>query len=83
MINSKESIMVVPDVKYLKYVERTEWIFENASTKEIVDYRSIMTPNVTYKDHPLTPGYYNIKFIYTLGETRNEISLNSAFIVTQ
>lgn len=83
IVSSKESIMVVPDVKYLKYVNDIEWIFENASTKEIVDYRSIMTPNVTYKEHPLTPGYYNIKFIYTLGETRNEISLNSAFIVTQ
>jgi hypothetical protein len=84
MINSKESIMVVPDVKYLKYVENEpEWVFENASTKEIVDYRSIMTPNVTYKEQSLTPGYYNIKFIYTLGETKNEISLNSAFIVTQ
>jgi hypothetical protein len=83
MISSKESIMVVPDVKYLKYVDNTEWIFENASTKEIVDYRSIMTPNVTYKEHPLTPGYYNIKFRYTLEDDMYEISLDSAFIITQ
>jgi len=84
MISSKESIMVVPDVKYLKYIEgEPEWIFENASTKEIVDYRSIMTPNVTYKEHPLTPGYYNIKFRYKLEDDIQEISLNSAFIVTQ
>ena len=84
MIDSKESIMVVPDVKYLKYIKNEpEWIFENASTKEIVDYRSIMTPNVTYKEHPLTPGYYNIKFRYTLEDDMYEISLDSAFIITQ
>ena len=76
--------MVVPDVKYLKYItNEPEWIFENASTKEIVDYRSIMTSNVTYKEHPLTPGYYNIKFRYALEDEMYEISLNSAFIVTQ
>ena len=84
MINSTESIMVVPDVKYLKYItNEPEWVFENASTKEIVDYRSIMTPNVTYKEHPLTPGYYNIKFRYILEDDIYEISLDSAFIITQ
>lgn len=84
MISSKESIMVVPDVKYLKYIKNEpEWIFENASTKEIVDYRSIMTPNITYKEHSLTPGYYNIKFRYALEDDIQEISLDSAFIITQ
>lgn len=76
-------LMVVPNSKYLKYIEDPEWEFENISMKNNslpIKLRSIKTPfiaNTNYK--LLDPGFYNIKFRYKLGQTIQEISLDSAF----
>lgn len=83
IVNKYDSIMVVPDVKYLKHIEDAEWEFENVSTRNIVDViklRSVQTPMVAYEKQILDPGFYNIKFKYKLGSSIQEISLNSAFI---
>ena len=78
----KDVLMVVPDTKYLKYIEDAEWEFTNISkikSKPII-LNSIRTPLIANTDYKLlSPGFYNIKFRYKLGETIQEISLNSAF----
>lgn len=81
--SQKDVLMVVPNSKYLKYIEEPEWEFENISRKnrtKPITLKSIQTPfiaNVNYK--LLDPGFYNVKFRYKLGQSIQEVSLDSAF----
>jgi hypothetical protein len=81
--SQKDVLMVVPNSKYLKYIEDPEWEFENISRKNRtrpITLKSIQTPfiaNVNYK--LLDPGFYNVKFRYKLGQSIQEVSLDSAF----
>jgi len=80
-----ETACVVPDIRYLKYIESYEWVFRNASTLEYINLNSIKEPIVApTKQVPLPAGYYDIIFRYKLAndpEGRiNEVSLKSAFI---
>ena len=75
--------MVISNSKYLKYIEEPEWEFENVSRKnksKPITLKSIQTPfiaNINYK--LLDPGFYNVKFRYKLGQSIQEVSLDSAF----
>jgi hypothetical protein len=79
----KDVLMVISNSKYLKYIEDPEWEFENVSRKnksKPITLKSIQTPfiaNVNYK--LLDPGFYNVKFRYKLGQSIQEVSLDSAF----
>lgn len=79
----EDVLMIVPNSKYLKYIEDPEWEFENISKKnntKTIKFNSIKTPFVANSEYKLLdPGFYNIKFRYKLGKTIQEISLDSAF----
>lgn len=79
----EDVLMIVPNSKYLKYIEDPEWEFENISKKnntKTIKFNSIKTPFIANSEYKLLdPGFYNIKFRYKLGKTIQEISLNSAF----
>ena len=77
-----ETLCVVPEIAYGKYVKYIEWEFVNASNGEVI--KLINPSNEPFiapsEDKPLSPGYYNIKFKYSLnGDDVNEYQINSAF----
>lgn len=83
-VNVGDTIMIIPDIKYLKSIEKSQWVIENVSTKNMVDPIEIKYPNRPYatgKDRILDKGFYDVKFRYLLGDDIQEISLNSAFQV--
>jgi hypothetical protein len=75
--------MVVSNSKYLKYIEDPEWEFENISkphTSKPIKLKYVKTPFIANSDYKLLdPGFYNVKFRYRLGQTIQEVSLDSAF----
>lgn len=84
-IHRDETACVIPDIRFLKYIESYEWVFRNASTLETIDLNSIKEPIVAPTEQiPLPTGYYDIIFRYKLAndpEGRiNEVSLKSAFV---
>lgn len=82
-----ETIAVIPNIKYLRYIDSYEWEFKNASTLKKYQLSSIKEPFVASNDpnNPhLDPGYYDITFRYKLSSETdhiNEVCLKSAFIV--
>ena len=82
-----ETIAVIPNIKYLRYIDSYEWVFTNASTLKTYKLPSIKEPFVASNDPDapyLEPGYYDITFRYKLSsETSNinEVCLKSAFII--
>lgn len=79
----KDVLMVVSNSKYLKYIEDPEWEFENISkphTSKPIKLKYVKTPFIANADYKLLdPGFYNVKFRYRLGQTIQEVSLDSAF----
>lgn len=83
-VTNLDTLMIIPDIKYLKKIEEAQWIVENTSTKHIVKPIEIKYQNRPYianKDRILEKGFYNIKFRYLLGSDIQEICLDSAFQV--
>ena len=75
-------LMVIPETKYLKYIEEPEWEFINVSKRDSkpITFNSIRTPFVANSEYKLLePGFYDIKFRYKLGQTIQETILDSAF----
>jgi hypothetical protein len=75
-------LMVIPETKYLKYIEDPEWEFINVSKRDTtpITFHSIRTPFVANSEYKLLePGFYDIKFRYKLGQTIQETILDSAF----
>ncbi len=90
-VRPREALCVVPDVKYLRYIDSYEWDFINQSTGEHIQLPSVKEPfvgrvadNIEEDIYPyLYPGYYDVVFRYKLSSESdhvNEISLKSAFI---
>jgi hypothetical protein len=83
--NQNDVLMVIPDSNYFKYLDKPEWIFENASTdykKESLKFNSIKTPLIANNKYKLLDkGFYNIKLNYLLDNDLQEVSLNSAFVI--
>lgn len=83
--NQNDVLMVIPDSNYFKYIDKPEWIFENASTdhkKESLKFNSIKTPLIANNKYKLLDkGFYNIKLNYLLDNDLQEVSLNSAFVI--
>lgn len=80
--NQYDVLMVVPETKYLKYIEDPEWEFINVSKRDTtpITFHSIRTPFVANSEYKLLePGFYDIKFRYKLGQTIQETILDSAF----
>ena len=83
-ITKYDTLMVVPDIKYLKEIEDSQWIVENISTKnsiEPIEIKYTNRPYLTDENRTLERGFYNITFKYLLGNKQQEVSLNSAFQV--
>lgn len=81
-INDYDTICVVPEISFGKYIEDFEWEFKNISTgKSIILPHSIKEPFILNDEpNPLTPGYYTIIFNYRLVDGQiNKVMLNSAF----
>jgi hypothetical protein len=86
-VGRNETLCVIPDAKFLKYISEYEWKFYNASTMEYIDLNSIKEPIIADKERREIPvGYYDIIFRYKLSSDPSgqvhEIKLDSAFIQT-
>lgn len=82
-ITDEDTLCVIPEMKYstIKLTD-IEWIFKNTSTKEKEEYKftSIKEPFIGNNvKKQLKPGYYNIIFNYKIGNTLNQVILDSAF----
>ena len=79
----KDVLMVIPNTKYLKYIEEPEWEFINVSkgnSSKPITIQSSRTPFIANTEYKLLePGFYNIKFRYKLGNNIQEVFLDSAF----
>lgn len=82
-INDKDTLCVVPEMKYSNVdLDDTEWIFTNVTLihKPSYKFTSVKEPFIG-KDikENLEPGFYNVTFRYKIGNTWNETTLDSAF----
>lgn len=83
-VSRHDTLMIVPDIKYLKQTNETQWVVENISRKNFtkpLEIKYANRPHIAGKKYTNDTGYYNIKFTYMLGSEVQEISLNSAFQV--
>ena len=90
-IGYDETVVVVPDIRFLKNISEYEWVFHNASTLEDINLNSVKEPIIAYTEQqkPLSPGYYDVIFRYKLSsektgpEAIHEVILKSAFVQTK
>lgn len=75
-------LVIVPEIKFGKWIKEYEWEFENTSTLESFVLPSIQEPMFASSESEILPnGFYNIIFRYSLVDGRtNEIKLTSAFL---
>ena len=81
-VTDNDTLCVIPDIGFGRYINEFEWVFKNESTKEeIVLPHSVKEPFILNTDpSPLKPGYYSIHFNYKLVDGMiNNVVLNSAF----
>lgn len=81
-VTDNDTLCVIPDIGFGRYINEFEWVFKNESTKEeIVLPHSVKEPFILNTDpSPLKPGYYSIHFNYKLADGMiNNVVLNSAF----
>ena len=85
-VTPQDSLCVIPELGFGRYIEEYEWEFINVSTRKIIKLDgSISEPFIAdINNHPLDPGYYDIVFRYRLSGNQdkvNEIRIDSAFKV--
>lgn len=83
-ITDEDTLCVIPELAYGKYIEDYDWEFINMSRpwEEPIKLNYIKEPFIANNDKsPLSPGYYTIKFNYRLTneDKINTIVLDSAF----
>lgn len=81
-VTDNDTLCVIPDIGFGRYINEFEWVFKNESTKEeIVLPHSVKEPFILNTDpSSLKPGYYSIHFNYKLVDGGiNSVVLNSAF----
>lgn len=86
IVTDDDTLCVIPDLTYGKFIKDYEWEFVNVSKvnqKPINPAISIKEPFIASKHKEyMDPGYYNVIFRYRLAgdDQINEIRLDSAFI---
>lgn len=82
--SSKDTLCIIPDLPYGLKIDGCTWKFKNISNHlmEPITLTGIAEPFIApMQSKILNPGYYNIEFVYKIGDEEKTIKYNSSFRV--